>query len=111
MQRSIELRDICVICSVNCEVVDFIVTSQKAAIIGWVVVGEVDPLKVALVVHLKKFRGHLTHRITAIWMRKTSGISYFDGVPMIKAMSAVRIVIRQPDHFAASRRPGEGGAM
>ena len=44
-----------------------------------------------------------------IWMRKTSGISYFDGVPMIKAMSAVRIVIRQPEHFATSRRPGEGG--
>lgn len=71
----------------------------------------IGSLKCALAVHLEKFRSHLTHRITAIWMRKTSGISYFDGVPMTKAMSAVRIVIRQPDHFAASRRLGEGGAM
>ena len=58
---------------------------------------------------LEETRSHLTHRITAIWMRKTNGISYFDRVPMIKVMFAVRIVIRQPERFAAPRHSGEGG--
>ena len=50
MQHSIELRSICVIYSVNYKVVNFIVTSQKPAIIGRVVVGELNPLKVRLAV-------------------------------------------------------------
>jgi hypothetical protein len=69
MQHSIELRGICVIYSVNYKVVDFIVTSQKLAIIGRVVVGELNPLKVrsgSAGLHLRKSLSHLTNKNTTI---------------------------------------------
>ena len=59
----------CVIYSVGCGIVDFIVTSQKAAIIGRVAVSGLDPLEArsgSAGLHSKEFRSHLTHRITTI---------------------------------------------
>ena len=54
------------ICGVDCEVLDFIVTNQKAAIIGRVVVGELNSLKARsgnAGLHSKKSRSHLAHRL------------------------------------------------